>query len=79
MATIFEEIMCIVSNDTGLIGLGNIGENYIDHANKHPIFKGMPSILYDGNNIWALFSDIDEITSRSMTEFDSINKPFLKN
>jgi hypothetical protein len=35
---VLQENVCIQSNNTGLIGLGDIGENDIDHGNEQSVF-----------------------------------------
>ena len=38
-----EEESGVETNDTGLIGLGNVGENAVDHADEHAVLQRVTS------------------------------------
>ena len=73
MSTVLEEVVRVERNNTGLIGLGNIGEDAVDHTHKHAVFQRVTSILNDGDDVGAGFGNIDEITAGSVGEFDSVH------
>ena len=58
-----EEVLGIVSNDTGLVRLGHIGEDGVDHADQHTVLERMSGILYDGHNVWALLGHINKVAT----------------
>lgn len=43
--TLLQEQLGVDTDNSGLIGLSNIGENDIDHREKHPVGHGLTSIL----------------------------------
>ena len=40
-----EEVLGVEDDDTGLIGLGNIGEDAIDHADEHAVLQWVTGVL----------------------------------
>ena len=79
VTAIFQEHVRVDGHNTGLIGLGNISEYNVDHADKHAVLMGVTCVLNDGNNVGALFGDIDEITARSVGEFNGVDEAFRAN
>lgn len=72
VAAIFQEILGVQRNDTGLIWLGDIGEYCVNHTDQHPVFVWMPSIFDNWNNVGAFFGHIDQVTARPMRKFNGI-------
>ena len=62
--------MGVETDDTGLIGLGNIGEDAVDHADEHAVLEGVTGILDDGDDVCAVGSHVDQITARAVGELD---------
>jgi len=69
-ATNFEELVGVQSNDTGLVRLRNIGEDAVDHRDEHAVLERVASILDDRDDVGAVRSHVDEISARSVREFD---------
>ena len=46
-ATLLQEQLRVDTDDSGLVGLGNIGENDIDHREKHAVGHRLASVLND--------------------------------
>jgi hypothetical protein len=65
--------LTIETDDTGLIGLRNIGEDAVNHANQHTVLERVTSVLDNWDNVCAVCSHVDEITSRTVGELDSEN------
>jgi hypothetical protein len=65
--------MTVQSDNTGLIGLCNIGKDDIHHSNQHAVLHGVTGVLNDGNYIRPLLSHIDEITAGTVRELDGVN------
>jgi hypothetical protein len=42
-----EEVLGVENDDTGLIGLGNISEDAVDHADEHAVFQWMTGVLWE--------------------------------
>ena len=57
MASILQEVMGIESHNTGLIGLGNIGKDNIDHTDEHSVFQWVSSVFDNRNDIGSQFSN----------------------
>lgn len=62
--------MCIHCHDSGLIWLRNICENDIDHTDKHTVTEGLSGVFDDWDNVGPVCSHVDEISSRSVREFN---------
>jgi len=63
----------VQSENTSLIGLGDIGEDDIDHRHEHSVFLGVSSVLNDGDHVGALLGHVDQITADSLGEFDGVD------
>lgn len=57
----------------GLIGLGNIGEDDIDHGEEHAVSHGLTGILDDRDDVGAAGSHVDEITAGTVRELDGVD------
>ena len=51
MTASFQKVVGVESDNTSLIGLGNIGKDTVYHANQHSVFPWMTSILDNGHLI----------------------------
>lgn len=71
--TSLQEKMGIQSDNSGLIRLSNIGEDYIDHPDQHPVSKRMSSIFNNWDDVGTVSGHSNKITARSVGEFNSIN------
>lgn len=67
--------MGIETHDSGLVRLGNVRKDYINHSNQHSVAKGMTGILDDGNNIGAVGSHSDQVTTGAVRELNSVDGP----
>lgn len=74
VSTSLKEIVSVKSDNTSLIGLGNIGENDINHTDEHAIFMRMTSVFNDGDDVRSLLGHVNEITTGTVREFDGINE-----
>jgi hypothetical protein len=59
-----------------LIGLSNIGEDAVDHADQHPVLHGVTGVLDNGNDVCAVSGHVDQITTRAVGELDSEDGSF---
>ena len=82
-----EEEASVETDDTGLIGLGNVGEDAVNHAYEHAVLEGVtgnvsddysihqwsivPGVLNDGDDVCAVGGHVDQIASGAVREFDS--------
>ena len=79
VSIILQKVVSVQCDNTGLIGLCNISKDNIDHRDKHTVLLRMTSIFDDRNNISSLLCHIDQITTGSVREFDSIHSTFRTN
>jgi hypothetical protein len=68
--TNLEELVGVKTDDTGLIGLGNIGEDAVDHADEHAVLKRVTSVLDDGDDVGAVGGHVDKISAGTVGELD---------
>ena len=76
MTSSFQKVVGVERNDTGLIWLGDISENTVDHSDQHAVFPGVTCVFDNWDNVRSLFSDVEQVTARSVRKFDSVNKTF---
>lgn len=76
MTAVLQEILRIERDDTGLIGLGNIGEYGVDHADQHTVFVRVTSVFDDWNNVGAFLGHIDQIATGAVREFNGVDQTF---
>jgi hypothetical protein len=72
-ATNLQEHVGVESNDTGLVGLGNVGKDTVDHGDEHSVSERVTGILNNGDDVGAVLGHVDKITARSVGEFDGVD------
>lgn len=68
--TNLEELVGVETDDTGLIGLGNVGENAVDHADEHAVLERVTGVLDDGDDVGTVGGHVDEISAGTVGELD---------
>lgn len=68
-----EEPVGVHGDNTGLIGLSNIGKDDIDHGDDHAVTGRLTGVLNNGNNVGSLGGHGDEITAGSGRELDGVD------
>jgi hypothetical protein len=63
----------VKTNDTGLIGLSNIGEDAVYHADQHTVLERVTGILNNGDDVCAVSGHVDQITTGTVGELDGEN------
>lgn len=66
-----QEETSVETDDTGLIGLGNVGKDAVDHADEHTVLEGVTGILNDRDDVCAVGGHVDQITTGAVGELDS--------
>ena len=56
-----------------------IGKDDIDHADKHPVFRRVSSVLDDGDDVGPLLGHVDEVTTTSVGELDGVDSSLGSN
>ena len=68
-----EEPVGVHGNNTGLIGLGNIGKDDVDHGDDHAVTGRLTSVLNNGDDVGSLGGHGDKITAGSGRELDGVD------
>jgi hypothetical protein len=71
--TDLEEPVGVHGDNTGLIRLGNIGKDDIDHGNDHAVTGRLTGVLNNGDNVGSLGGHGDKITAGSGRELDGVD------
>lgn len=71
--TLLEEHVGVETDDTGLVRLGNVGEDHVNHGDKHAVAERVTGILNNGDNVGAVSGHADQITAGTVGELDSVN------
>ena len=79
MTSSFQKVVGVERNDTGLIWLGDISENTVDHSDQHAVFPGVTRVFDNWDNVRSLFSDVEQVAARSVRKFDGVNKALRTN
>jgi hypothetical protein len=70
---VLEEQVCVQGDNSGLIRLGNIGEDSIDHTDKHSVLLGVSSILNDGDDVRSLLGHAYQVSAGSVGELNGVD------
>lgn len=65
--------MSVQTDDTGLIGLRNVGEDHVHHADEHAVAERVAGVFDDGDNVGAVCRHGDKITTAAVREFNRVH------
>lgn len=65
--------MGVKTHDTRLVGLRNVGEDDIDHADQHAVAQRVSGILDDGDDVGAVSRHADQVTAGTVGELDGVD------
>ena len=65
--------MRVLCDDTCLVGLGNVGEDNVDHADQEAVVLGLPGVVDDGDDVGALLGHIHQVPTHSVRELNSVD------
>jgi len=74
VAAIFQKVVRIQCHNAGLIGLGDIGKDGVDHAEQHAVLERVSGVFDNGNNVGALLGDAEQVASGAVGEFDRVDR-----
>lgn len=74
MTTIPQEQVCVHGHNTGLVRLGDISKDNVDHTDQHAVLVGVTGILNNWNNVGALLCHVNKVTTGTVGEFDGVDK-----
>lgn len=73
VASVLEEVLGIDADNTGLVGLGNIGEDGVNHGHEHAVLERVSGILNNRDDVGSLLGSVDQITARTVGELDGVD------
>ena len=79
MTSSFQKVVGVERNYTGLIWLGDISENTVDHSDQHAVFPGVTRVFDNWDNVRSLFSNVEQVAARPVRKFDGVNKTLRTN
>lgn len=65
--------MRVLRDDTGLVGLRNVSEDHVDHADQEAVVLGLPGIVDDGDDVGALLGHVHQVPSHSVRELNRVD------
>lgn len=66
VAAVLEKVLGVEGDDAGLVWLGNVCKDGVDHTDDHSVLVGVTGVLNDGDDVCALLCEVEEITSRAV-------------
>lgn len=72
----FQKVVGIECHNSGLIGLGNVSEDAVNHTDKHSVFVGVSGVLDDWDDVGSLLRDVEKISAGSVGEFNGVDETF---
>lgn len=70
---LLQEHVSVQANDTGLVGLGNVGEDNINHGHEHAVAKRVTSIINDGDDVGTVGGHADQVPAGAVGELNSVD------
>ena len=71
--TILQEHVGVQADNTGLVRLGNVGEDDINHGDEHAVAEGVTGVLNNGDDVGAVSRHADQVTARTVGELNGVN------
>jgi len=68
-----EEQVGVQADDSGLVGLGDVGEDDVDHADQHAVSERVAGVLDDGDDVGAVRGHGDQVSAGAVGEFDGVD------
>ena len=63
MAASFQEVGSVNCNNSGLIGLRDVGKDRVDHGNKHAVLVGVAGVLDNRDDVGSLLGHVDQVAA----------------
>lgn len=74
VSAVLKELVGVHGDDAGLIGLGDVRKDDIDHADEHAVALRHTGVLNDGDDVGALLGHVKEITAHTVGELDGVDE-----
>lgn len=63
----------VLSDDTGLVGLGDVSEDYVDHSHEEAVILRLTGIVNDGDDVGSLLGHVHKVTTDSVGKLHSVD------
>ena len=73
VASVLDEVSGVETENTSLIGLGDISEDNVNHRHEHSVLLGVSSILDDGDDVSSLLGHVNQVSARSLGELYGVH------
>jgi hypothetical protein len=73
VSSVLEEVVRVEGNDSGLVRLGDVGKDDVDHREEHAVLVGVSGILDDGDDVRSLLGHVDQVSAGSVRELDGVD------
>eukprot|EP00955_Chlamydomonas_euryale_P004875 52082-Chlamydomonas_euryale.AAC.9 len=64
VAAVLQEVLCIEADNTGLVWLGDVGKDDVNHGDEHAVLLRVARVLDDRDDVGALLGHVDKVTAR---------------
>jgi hypothetical protein len=68
-----QEPVGVHGNDTGLVGLGNVGKDDVDHGDGQTVAGRLTGVLDDRDDVGALGGHANQVTAGTRRELDGVD------
>ena len=76
-STVLKEVFTVHGNDSGLVWLSNVSKYKVNHFfDEESVVHGFTSVFNDRDNVGSLFGHVDEVSTATGGELDSIESAF---
>ena len=78
VSLVLEEVVGVVGHDPGLVGLGDVGEDAVDHGHEHAVLVRVTGVLDDGHHVGALLRHVDQVAAGPVGELNGVDHALLQ-
>ena len=73
-SSLLEVVLGVDTENTGLVGLGNIHEDAVDEpGDEHAVLQGVTGILEDGDNVGATLGHLLKVATAALRELNGVD------
>ena len=74
--TVLQEHVRVQSDDSRLIGLGDIGEHGVNHTHEHTVLLRVSGVINNGDDVRSLLGHTNQLSTGTVGEFHSVHQTF---
>lgn len=68
-----EEHVRVQSDNTSLVGLGNVGEDAVDHGNQHAVPERVTGVINNRDDVRTVLGHVHQIATATVTELNGVD------